>query len=71
MVMALPLPNVAAPLAVLQDHAHGVDAGVQLLDPPDRALCTDRRQAAAAAAVCGGHERYQALATNVLLRVPQ
>lgn len=55
----------------MQNHAYGVDVGVQLLDSPDRALCTDRRQAAAAAAVCGGHERHQACAAAVLLWMSQ
>lgn len=55
----------------MQDHAAGVDAGVQLLDSPDRALRKDRRQAAAAASVCRWHEPYQAAATAVFLWVPQ
>ena len=63
--------EVQTTLCFMQNHANGVDVGVQLLDPPDRALCTDRRQAAAATIVCGWHECHQAVAAAVLLWMPQ
>ena len=58
-------------LCFMQNYADGADVGVQLLDPPDCALCTDRRQTAAAAAVCDRHECHQACAAAVLLWLPQ
>lgn len=63
--------GIATTFCFMQNHANGVDVGVQLLDPPDRALCTDRRQAAASATVCGGYECHQAFAAAVLLWLPQ
>lgn len=47
------------------------DARLQLLDPPDRALCTDRRAPALAPPVHCGDEPYTPAATPLPVWLPQ
>ena len=47
------------------------DAGLQLLDSPDCALRTDRRQAASEALIHCGHEHHPPAAAPLSLRLSQ